>query len=74
MNMGVTLAVYGTICRETERPFVFPGSWEQWNFLTDVCDAQLLARHMEWAATTPKAHNEAFNSVNGDIFRWRFWP
>jgi NAD(P)-dependent dehydrogenase (short-subunit alcohol dehydrogenase family) len=26
MNMGVTLAVYGTICRETGRPFVFPGS------------------------------------------------
>ena len=26
MNMGVTLAVYATICRETGRPFVFPGS------------------------------------------------
>ena len=26
MNMGVTLAVYGTICRESGRPFVFPGS------------------------------------------------
>ena len=26
MNMGVTLAVYATICRETGRPFLFPGS------------------------------------------------
>ena len=26
MNMGVTLAVYATICRETGRPFVSPGS------------------------------------------------
>ena len=26
MNMGVTLAVYATICRATGRPFRFPGS------------------------------------------------
>ena len=75
MNMGVTLAVYATICRETGRPFVFPGSQEQWNFLTDVCDARVLAKQLEWAATTPAAHNQAFNTVNGDIFRWRWlWP
>jgi nucleoside-diphosphate-sugar epimerase len=75
MNMGVTLAVYATICRETGRPFVFPGSREQWNFLTDICDARLLAKQLEWAAATPAAHNQAFNTVNGDIFRWRcLWP
>jgi len=75
MNMGVTLAVYATICRETGKPFIFPGSQEQWNFLTDVCDARLLAQQMEWAAITPEAHNQAFNTVNGDIFRWRWlWP
>ncbi len=75
MNMGVTLAVYATICRETGRPFVFPGSREQWSFLTDICDARLLAKQLEWAATTPEAHNQAFNTVNGDIFRWRWlWP
>jgi hypothetical protein len=26
MNMGVTLAVYGSICRATGEPFVFPGT------------------------------------------------
>jgi hypothetical protein len=26
MNMGTTLAVYSTICRETGGPFLFPGS------------------------------------------------
>jgi nucleoside-diphosphate-sugar epimerase len=70
MNMGVTLAVYATICRETGRPFLFPGSSVQWNSLTDVTDARLLARHLQWAATTPAARNEAFNVVNGDVFRW----
>jgi nucleoside-diphosphate-sugar epimerase len=71
MNMGVTLALYGSICRETGRPFVFPGSPQQWNGVTDVTDARLLARQLEWAATSPRAANEAFNIVNGDVFRWR---
>jgi nucleoside-diphosphate-sugar epimerase len=72
MNMGVTLAVYATICRETGRPFVFPGSAAQWNGLVDMTDARLLARHLEWAATTNAARNQAFNVVNGDVFRWKW--
>jgi len=70
MNMGTTLAVYATICRETGRPFYFPGSAVQWSSLTDMTDARLLARHLLWASTTPAAANEAFNVVNGDLFRW----
>jgi nucleoside-diphosphate-sugar epimerase len=70
MNMGTTLAVYATLCRETGRPFRFPGSAAQWNGLTDMTDAGLLAQHLLWAATTPAARNEAFNVVNGDVFRW----
>ena len=31
MNMGSTLAVYAAICRELDRPFIFPGSETQWN-------------------------------------------
>jgi nucleoside-diphosphate-sugar epimerase len=75
MNMGVTLAVYGAICRETGRKFRFPGSREQWEAVTDVTDAALLADHLIWAATTPAAANQALNIVNGDVFRWRrLWP
>jgi nucleoside-diphosphate-sugar epimerase len=70
MNMGVTLATYASICRETGRPFLFPGSAVQWNSLTDMTDARLLARHLQWASTTAAAENEAFNVVNGDVFRW----
>ena len=72
MNMGVTLAVYATICRETGEPFVFPGSRAQWDSLTDLTDAGLLGRQLEWAARSPAAHNQAFNTVNGDVFRWRW--
>lgn len=70
MNMGTTLAVYATLCRETGRPFRFPGSSAQWNGLTDMTDAKILAKQLLWATETPEAKNEAFNIVNGDIFRW----
>ncbi|HEX2528362.1 MAG TPA: SDR family oxidoreductase [Geminicoccus sp.] len=72
MNMGTTLAVYASICKETGRPFRWPGSEAQWNGLSDVTDARVLAKHLLWAATTEAAHNEAFNVVNGDVFRWRW--
>jgi nucleoside-diphosphate-sugar epimerase len=75
MNMGVTLAVYAAICRETGRGFHFPGSREQWEAVTDVTDARLLADHLVWAATSPTTANHALNIVNGDVFRWRrLWP
>ncbi len=72
MNMGTTLAVYASICRETSRPFRFPGVAMQWSGLTDMTDAKQLARHILWAATTPAAADEAFNVVDGDIFRWNW--
>jgi nucleoside-diphosphate-sugar epimerase len=70
MNMATTLAVYASICRFTGRPFRFPGSEVQWNSLTDMTDARQLAKQLLWASTTPAAANEAFNVVNGDVFRW----
>ncbi len=50
MNMGTTLAVYASICKATGRPFRFPGSETQWNSLTDMTDAKLLARQLLWAS------------------------
>ena len=70
MNMGTTLAVYASICKELGKPMQFPGSSVQWNCLTDLTDARLLAQQLLWASTTPAARNEAFNIANGDIFRW----
>ncbi|ROR89741.1 SDR family oxidoreductase [Nocardioides aurantiacus] len=75
MNMGQTLAAYAAICRELDRPFVFPGSQTQWDGVTDMTDADLLAEQLHWAATTPAAADTAFNVANGDVFRWRWlWP
>lgn len=75
MNMGQTLAVYATLCREKGWPFIFPGSPEQWNGVSDVTDAGLLAEQLAWAALSPTAANQDFNAVNGDVFRWSWlWP
>jgi nucleoside-diphosphate-sugar epimerase len=75
MNLGQTLAVYASLCKESREPFIFPGSTEQWNFLSDITDARLLARQLVWAGTSPVAHRQAYNISNGDVFRWRWlWP
>jgi nucleoside-diphosphate-sugar epimerase len=72
MNMGTTLAVYASICKETGRSFQWPGSAAQWQGLSDVTDAHQLAKQLVWAAETDAAHNTAFNIVNGDMFRWQW--
>jgi nucleoside-diphosphate-sugar epimerase len=73
--MASTLAVQAALCKRLDRPFVFPGSETQWNGLTDMTDAGLLTEQMLWAATSPAGADEAFNIVNGDVFRWRWmWP
>lgn len=72
MNMATTLAVYASLCKAQGRPFVFPGSRVQWDSLTDMTDAHQLAKQVVWAASTPGAANQAFNIVNGDVFRWRW--
>jgi nucleoside-diphosphate-sugar epimerase len=75
MNMGSTIAVYASICKEIGRKFHFPGSEQQWSGLCDVTDARILAKQLLWAATTKAAQNEAFNITNGDTFRWKWlWP
>ncbi len=50
---------------------MFPGSPEQYEAVTDVSDARIVAKQLLWAATTPAAANQAFNIANGDVFRWR---
>ncbi|WP_273282577.1 SDR family oxidoreductase [Pseudooceanicola atlanticus] len=70
MNMAVTLAVYASICKHTGQKFLYPGSPEQYNAVTDVTDARLLAKQFHWAATTPEAANMPFNTAKGDVFRW----
>jgi nucleoside-diphosphate-sugar epimerase len=75
MNMGSTLAAYASVCKETGAKFKFPGSAAQWHGLSDMTDARVLGKQLVWASTQDVAKNEAYNIVNGDIFRWNWmWP
>ena len=75
MNMGSTLAAYASICKEAGRKFKFPGSAAQWNGLSDMTDTHILGKQLVWASTHDLAKNNAYNIVNGDIFRWNWmWP
>lgn len=72
MNMGTTLAVYASLCKETGAKFIWPGSAAQWNGLSDVTGADVLAKQLVWAAEAEAAQNQAFNVTNGDVFRWKW--
>lgn len=72
MNMGQTLAVYASLCKFHNLPFIFPGSAAQWHGVTDMSSASLVAEQLEWATSAPGAQNEDFNTVNGDVFRWKW--
>ncbi len=76
MNMVLTLSAYATICKELGRPFVFPGSETQWNAVTDVTDAGLLAEQIIWAGdatrpvtTRPSTSRTATSSAGGGCGR-----
>jgi nucleoside-diphosphate-sugar epimerase len=75
MNLAMVIAVYAAICRRLRVPMRFPGRPGAYRTLLEMTDAGLLAHAMVWAATDPRAANEAFNINNGDLFRWEeMWP
>jgi nucleoside-diphosphate-sugar epimerase len=75
MNHLLALSLYATISRELGLPLRFPGDPKAFAALYQFTDARLLARAMEWAATTVACENQAFNITNGDPDRWmNLWP
>lgn len=69
-SIPTIIAVYATISRELGLPLCFPGTPANYAALYQFTEAGLLARAIEWMATTPEAANEAFNVTNGDCVRW----
>ena len=72
LNVIPAIGAYAAVRREAGLPLSFPGGPP---FVFEAVDSDLLARAMEWAATTPAAGNEIFNITNGDVFVWQnVWP
>lgn len=75
MNLVLCLAVYAAISKELGLPLRFPGKPGAYNAVYQVTSSSLLARGLDWAATSENARGEVFNLTNGDYFRWaNLWP
>lgn len=75
LNIITTIATYATLLRDMGEPFTFPGKPGAFTSVYQATDAGLLARAMDWMATTPACSNQAFNITNGDFFRYQnLWP
>ncbi len=74
-NLMLVIAVYASLCKELGLPLCHPGTAGNYTALYQCTDSGLLARAIEWMATTPGCANEAFNITNGDLIRWEHtWP
>lgn len=72
LNVIPAIGVYAALLREAGEPLHYPGIG---SVVSEMVDVDLLARSIEWAATTPAARNEAFNVTNGDVLSLReVWP
>ncbi len=67
MNIVGALGAWAAIRREQGLPLTFPGGGP---LLTAATDTRLLAQAICWGGTSPTAHNETFNIVNGDVLLW----
>jgi nucleoside-diphosphate-sugar epimerase len=75
MNLVMAIAIFATISKELGVPLRFPGSEGAYRALQHFADAEQVAAAGLWAASEPKAANQAFNVANGDPTRWRYlWP
>jgi nucleoside-diphosphate-sugar epimerase len=73
LSMIPPLGVYAALLREEGSPLYFPGGNSSTVF--ELVDTDLLARAMEWSATSDSARNETFNITNGDVATWEdLWP
>lgn len=74
-NLVSVIGAYAAICREYGVPMDFPGTPAGFTTLTEVTDAGLLARAIAHISTLDDGANRAFNTTNGDVFRWQtYWP
>lgn len=74
-NLTSILGAYAAICAELGVPFDFPGTRAGFETLTEVTDADHLARTILWLASGQTPTDRAFNVTNGDAFRWcDIWP
>ncbi|KAF5564729.1 NAD dependent epimerase dehydratase family [Fusarium phyllophilum] len=75
MNLATAVGIYAATSKELGKDLIFPGSERFYTGFDCFTSADLHAKFCEWAVLEPKAANEAFNVVNGDVESWQnLWP
>ncbi|KAK3955722.1 hypothetical protein QBC32DRAFT_22854 [Pseudoneurospora amorphoporcata] len=75
MNLASGLGIYAAVNKELGRDLEFPGSETFYTKFDSFTSSKLHAQFCVWAALEPKAANQAFNVVNGDVQSWQdLWP
>jgi len=65
MNTFLVLELFAALRKEAGLPLLAPDGT---SMITDIVDADLIAKALGWAAEAENARNEAFNLTNGDVF------
>jgi nucleoside-diphosphate-sugar epimerase len=72
MNPVPAFGVYAALLKHAGLPLHFPGGAP---IVAEAVDADLLARALDWAASSPEHGNQIFNVTNGDVMTMRgLWP
>jgi nucleoside-diphosphate-sugar epimerase len=78
MNLSSAIALYALVSAEipgSKDGIIFPGSPDFYTKFDSFTTAKLHAEFCAWAALEPRAANQAFNVVNGDVESWQnLWP
>ncbi|KAK5011621.1 hypothetical protein LTR39_004485 [Cryomyces antarcticus] len=72
MNLATSIGLYCAVSKELGNgDLVFPGSETFYTKFDCFTYSRLHASFNTWAALEPKASNQAFNVVNGDVESWQ---
>ena len=71
MNLITGIATFALVSKQRGLALRFPGSFDAWNALHQVTDADIFGDAVFWALGSDEARNEIFNVTNGDNFRWK---
>ncbi|TDZ34999.1 Uncharacterized protein CTRI78_v011557 [Colletotrichum trifolii] len=75
MSLATSVGIYAAVSKELGGDLEFPGSETFYTKFDSFTSARLHAEFCEWAVKEPKAANQAFNVVNGDVESWQnLWP
>ena len=77
MNLSTAIALYALVSKELSGNdgLTFPGSPAFYTKFDSFTSSKLHAEFCNWAALEPRAANQAFNVVNGDVESWQnLWP